>query len=76
MADWIIKSKEGLTGRTGENRYTTEAGFITGLGDLFGDPKQQFVGATKADGTVLDEAAARKVAGFEIGKGGIGVDPV
>jgi hypothetical protein len=76
MADWIIKSKDVITGRIGENRYTTEAGFITALGDLFRDLKQQFVSATSADGKALDEATAGGLAGFTIGESGIGERPL
>ena len=70
--DWIIMSKNGGTGLTGENHYPTEDGFRAALGDLFGDPKKQFVSATLPDGKVLDEAAARALVVFTIGGSGIG----
>jgi hypothetical protein len=70
MADWSIESKDGTT------PYTTEDGFIAALRDLFGDPKEQrFISATLSDGTVLDKAAAEKLAGFTIGENSIGEGP-
>jgi hypothetical protein len=75
--DWIIQSKDEISGRTGENRYETKAGFLAALRDIFGDPKKRFVGAALQDGKALDEAAARAlVPGFTIGTGRIGEDPV
>jgi hypothetical protein len=75
MADWIIKSKDVMTGRAGENRYTTESGFITALADLFMNLKQQFVSATLSDGKVIDEAEARRLSGG--GGGGFAIgDPI
>ena len=68
---WIIQSKDGNT------RHTTYDGFLVALRDLFSDPKKQFISATLDDGTVLDEAAARKlVGGFGIGEGVIGETPI
>jgi hypothetical protein len=66
--DWIIRSKDGIT------HYTTEDDFRAALRGLFGDPKQ-FISATSADGKVLDEAAAKKLAGFDIGGSAIGEGP-
>jgi hypothetical protein len=64
--DWIIQSKDGIT------HYTTEDDFRAALRDLFSDPKEQFISATLPDGTVLDEAEAKELAGFTIGESGIG----
>lgn len=67
--DWIIRSKDGIT------HYTTEDDFRAALRDLFSDPKEQFISATLPDGTVLDEAEAKELAGgFGIGEGRIGAD--
>jgi hypothetical protein len=74
--DWIIQSKDESSGRTGDNHYTTEAGFLAALRDLFSNPRKQFINATLPDGTILDEAAARKLVGFAIGESGIGEDPI
>lgn len=74
--DWIIKSKDEITGRIGENRYQTEAGFRAALSGIFGDTKQRFISATLPDGTALDEAAARVPSGFVIGRGAIGIDSI
>jgi hypothetical protein len=76
--DWIIKSKDDITGLTGENRYTVETGFLTALGGLLSDPKKQFISATLPDGTVLDAAAAKALlgGGFGIGEGVIGETPI
>jgi hypothetical protein len=69
--DWIIRSKDGIT------HYTTDDDFRAALRDLFSDPKEQFISATLPDGTVLDEAEAKELAGgFGIGEGRIGEDPV
>jgi hypothetical protein len=70
--DWIIQTKDGTT------RYPTKKGFLDALKALFNDTKQQFISATLDDGTVIDEADPRALLGegFEIGKGGIGVDPI
>jgi hypothetical protein len=71
---WTIESRNEATGRTGESReYSNEAGFLTALNDLFMDPKRQFVSATLPDGTVIDELAARRLAGgFTIEESGLG----
>jgi hypothetical protein len=70
--DWIIQSKDGTT------HHTSYDGFLVALRDLFDDPQKQFISATLADGTVLDEAAAKKLlgGGFTIGEGVIGETPV
>jgi hypothetical protein len=47
--DWIIQSKDEISGRTGENRYETEAGFLAALRDIFGDPKKRCESASKVD---------------------------
>lgn len=73
---WIIQSKDAISGRTGENRYQTEEGFRTALSDIFNDRKQQFVSAIEADGTILTEATARSLVGFEIGVSGVGETPI
>ena len=72
--DWIIQSRGEITRGISESpNYTTEDDFLAALRDLFGDPKKQFVSATLSDGKVLDEAAARELAGgFAIGNSGIG----
>ena len=73
--DWIIQSKDGTISEI--RHYTTEDDFRAALRDLFGDPKEQFISATLPDGTVLDEAEAKELAGgFSIGEGRIGEDPV
>jgi hypothetical protein len=72
--DWIIQSKDGSISEI--RHYTTEDGFLTALRDLFGAPKQQFISATLPDGTVLDEAAAKVLAGFAIGVSPIGQTPL
>jgi hypothetical protein len=69
MADRSIQTKDGIT------NYPTEDAFLAALKALFSG-QQQFVSATKADGTMIDETAARALAGFEIGKGGIGETPI
>ena len=69
--DWSIQTKDGPT------RYPTYDRFLAALRALFGDPSQQFISATLDDGTVLDEAAARKlIGGFGIGEGVIGETPI
>ena len=68
--DWIIQSKDGSISEI--THYTTEDGFLAALRDLFGDPKRKFISATLPDGTVLDEAEAKELAGFTIGESGIG----
>jgi hypothetical protein len=60
--DFIIKSKDGITGRTSENRYPTEEGFRAALKVLFADSREQFFIATLQDGSVIDEATARGLA--------------
>jgi hypothetical protein len=71
--DWIIQSKDELTGRAGENHHITEPSFLAALRGVLRDPQKQFVSATLSDGTVLDEAAAKKLAGVTIGENGVGV---
>jgi hypothetical protein len=68
--DWIIQSKDGPISEI--KHYTTKDDFLAALRDLFGNPKKQFVSATLSDGTVLDEASAKALAGFTIGESGIG----
>ena len=69
--DWSIQTKDGTT------RYPTYDVFLDALRDLFIDPSQQFISATLDDGTVLDEAAARKlIGGFGIREGVIGETPI
>jgi hypothetical protein len=69
--DWSIQTKDGTT------RYPTYEIFLDALRARFGDPKHQFISATLDDGTVLDEAAARKlIGGFGIGEGVIGETPI
>jgi hypothetical protein len=72
--DWIIQSKDGSISEI--THYTTEDGFLAALRDLFGDPKRKFISATLPDGTVLDEAAAKVLAGFAIGVSPIGQTPL
>jgi hypothetical protein len=55
--DWIIQSKDGIA------HYTTYDSFLVALRYLFDDPQKQFISATLADGTGLDEAAAKKLLG-------------
>jgi hypothetical protein len=71
--DWIIRSKDGSISDI--THHATEDGFLAALRGLFGNPKKQFVSATLSDGTVLDEASAKALAGFTIGESGIG-DPI
>jgi hypothetical protein len=68
--DWIIQSKDGSISEI--THHTSYDGFLVALRDLFSDPKKQFVSATLSDGTVLDEAEAKELAGFTIGESGIG----
>ena len=55
--DWIIQSKDGTT------HHTSYDGFLVALRDLFDDPQKQFISATLADGTVLDEVDVRALVG-------------
>jgi hypothetical protein len=68
--NWIIQSKDRSI--TDIKYYATEDAFRAALKRLFSDPKEQFISATLPDGTVLDEAEAKELAGFTIGESGIG----
>ena len=68
--DWTIQSKD--RNFSDITHHTTVDDFLAALKALFSDPKKQFVSATLSDGTVLDEASAKALAGFTIGESGIG----
>ena len=69
--DWSIQTKDGTT------KHPTYDRFLAALRAIFSDPTQQFISATLDDGTVLDEAAAKKlIGGIGIGEGVIGETPI
>jgi hypothetical protein len=68
--DWLIQSKDGRFSDI--THHATEDDFLAALKALFSGPKKQFVSATLSDGTMLDEASAKALAGFTIGESGIG----
>jgi hypothetical protein len=71
--DWIIQSKDELIGRVGENHHITEPGFLALLRGVLRDPQKQFISATLSDGTALDEATTKKLAGIvTVGGSGVG----
>jgi hypothetical protein len=62
-ADWIIKTRDEITGRISENRRQTEPGFIAAVKDRLRDPRRRLISATLPSGKVLDEAALRALVG-------------
>jgi hypothetical protein len=62
--DWIIESQDEITRRIGVKRYGTEAGFLAPIGDILRHPRRRLITATSPTGEVLDETAARVLAGI------------
>jgi hypothetical protein len=60
--DWTIQSKDRSISDI--THHTTEDDFLAALKALFSGPKKQFVSATLSDGTVLDEASAKRWLGL------------
>ena len=64
-ADWIIKTRDEITGRISETRRRTETGFIAAVKDRLRDPRRRLISATLPSGKVLDETAVRVLVGEE-----------
>jgi hypothetical protein len=64
MADWIIKSRNEGTHRTGTDTRNTEEGFLTLLGDILSNPRRKLISATLPSGEVLDKVAVRALVGL------------
>ena len=56
--EWILNSYDRRTDRDRQNRFTTEAAFITAGQDLLPDIWRGFVSAILPDGTVVKDVGA------------------